>query len=179
VLACGRLWDEAKRLRILDGIARDLPWRVYIAGESTSPEGATIAARQAVGLGQLSADELGLWMQRASIFVHPACYEPFGLSVLEAALAGCALLLANLSSLRELWDEAAVFVDAGDEQALRAALFELIHDRGRRLQLGRAARARAARFSTAAMARAYAELYRELLPQSMSDELSSTEIAAV
>ena len=34
----------------------------------------------------------------------PARYEPFGLSILEAALSGCALVLGDLPSLRELWD---------------------------------------------------------------------------
>ncbi len=31
----------------------------------------------------------------------PARYEPFGLSVLEAALSGCALVLGDIPSLRE------------------------------------------------------------------------------
>ena len=173
VLACGRLWDEAKRLRTLDAIAAELPWRVFIAGEPTSPDGCTAAASAATGLGELSADAIATWMQRASIFVHPASYEPFGLAVLEAALAGCALVLADLPGLRELWGEAAVFVDAGDERELHAALMDLIEHPWRRIRLARAARARATRFSPALMGATYAGLYRELLPQRMPEKFST------
>ena len=177
VLACGRLWDQAKRLRTLDAIATQLPWRVFIAGEPTSPDGCTTAARAATGLGELSADAIATWMQRASIFVHPASYEPFGLAVLEAALAGCALVLADLPTLRELWNEAAVFVDAGDERELRAALVDLIEHPLRRVRLARAARARAAQFSPAAMGTAYAGLYRELLQRHTPEQFPALEAA--
>jgi hypothetical protein len=35
--------------------------------------------------------------------------EPFGLAVLEAAQAGCPLVLSDLPGFRELWDGAALF----------------------------------------------------------------------
>jgi hypothetical protein len=54
-------------------------------------------------LGPLEASELAGWMHRAAIYALPARYEPFGLSALEAAQAGCALVLGDLSSLREVW----------------------------------------------------------------------------
>ena len=37
-------------------------------------------------------------------------FEPFGLAVLEAARAGCALVLSDIATFRELWDGAALFV---------------------------------------------------------------------
>jgi glycogen(starch) synthase len=47
----------------------------------------------------------------------PARYEPFGLSVLEAALSGCALVLGDIASLREVWGGAACYVRPGDSRA--------------------------------------------------------------
>ena len=47
---------------------------------------------------------------RCPIFVSAARYEPFGLAVLEAAQAGCALVLSDIPTFRELWDGAALFV---------------------------------------------------------------------
>ena len=44
----------------------------------------------------------------AAIFARPARYEPFGLAILEAAQAGCALVLGDIPSLRELWADAAL-----------------------------------------------------------------------
>ena len=62
----------------------------------------------------------------------PARYEPFGLSPLEAALAGCALVLGDIPSLREVWGDAALYVRPDDPDALRQAIAALAGDRRRR-----------------------------------------------
>src|SRR4051794_13967530 len=103
ILGAGRIWDKAKNLASLARLAPELEWPVRIAG----PAGAESAAISGPGcelLGELTHDALLREMQRASIFVSPAIYEPFGLSVMEAASAGCALVLANIASFRELWN---------------------------------------------------------------------------
>jgi glycosyltransferase involved in cell wall biosynthesis len=102
------------------------------------------------------------WLGWASIYCLPARYEPFGLSALEAALAGCALVLGDIPSLREVWGDAAVFVPPNEPPALRQALQQLIHDPARRTQLATAARARAARYGPQRMADAYLSAYRHL-----------------
>jgi hypothetical protein len=61
-------------------------------------------------LGELPRDALAARAGAASIYALPARYEPFGLSVLEAALSGCALVLGDIASLRETWGDAAVYV---------------------------------------------------------------------
>ena len=40
----------------------------------------------------------------------------FGFSVLEAALSGCALVLGDIPSLREIWGDAALFVPPDDTE---------------------------------------------------------------
>ena len=101
---------------------------------------------------------------RAAVFAAPARYEPFGLGILEAALSGCALVLGDIASLRELWDGAAEFVDPDDPQALAAALDALAHAPGWCTHLaGRARRRAPRRFRPAAMARRYADEYQRLL----------------
>ena len=64
----------------------------------------------------MPSDELVRSYGDASIFALPARYEPFGLSILEAALSGCALVLGDLPSLRELWTGAAMFVPPDDHK---------------------------------------------------------------
>ena len=59
---------------------------------------------------------------RLRIFAAPALYEPFGLTVLEAAAAGCALVLGDIASLRENWEGAAIFLPPADASAWQAAL---------------------------------------------------------
>jgi glycogen synthase len=162
VLAAGRLWDEAKNLAALDAVAPGLPFPVRVAGEVQHPEGGRARAPHVQSLGTLAPGELAGWMARAAIYALPARYEPFGLSILEAALAGCALVLGDIPSLREVWGEAARFVHPDDEEGLSRALRELMADPTERERLAREARARALTFTPRRMVEAYLELYAAL-----------------
>jgi glycogen(starch) synthase len=163
VLAVGRLWDEAKNISTLADIAESLSWPTYIAGEERIADGGSAPLGGIHRLGVMSPAELGDWYGRASIYALPARYEPFGLSVLEAALSGCALVLGNIPSLREVWNEAAEYVPPNDSAALRGTIERLIDDGPRRAELGRLARQRAAEFTPARMAAEYLTVYRELV----------------
>jgi glycogen synthase len=101
--------------------------------------------------------------QRATIYALPARYEPFGLTALEAALAGCALVLGDIPTLREVWGDAAVFVPPDDHQALADAINGLIADQQRRSSLVAKARDRAQLLNAHRMAEGYMRAYRELL----------------
>jgi glycogen synthase len=168
VLCAGRLWDPGTNVAALDAVADELSWPVLLAGEEEHPDRAHAgrrARRRAHALGRLSPDALGAFYERAAIYALPARYEPFGLSVLEAALSGCALVLGDIPSLRETWSEAAVFVDPESPAVLRATLAGLIERPELRASLGSVARGRALALSPARMAEAYLEAYRELLAE--------------
>jgi glycosyltransferase involved in cell wall biosynthesis len=148
----GRLWDEAKGVAILDAAAARFPGKVRAAGPTVGPNGARLEPRNLTLCGRLDEPALAREYAGAAVFVSPSRYEPFGLSVLEAAQAGCALLLADIPTFRELWGQAAVFVPPGDAGALAAALARLLEDRAGCARLGAQARTRAAAFSPARMA---------------------------
>jgi glycogen synthase len=155
--ATGRLWDRAKNLAMLDAIASELPWRVGIAGERCAielPRSARIDL-----LGVLEQSELASRLSRAAVFIHPARYEPFGIAVVEAACSGCALVLGDLVTLREVWGDAAIYVDPSQPYQLLAAAQQLAGDHATRRELGRRARARARSYRIERSARAYIELY--------------------
>jgi len=159
ILAAGRLWDEAKNAAALARVAPELPWPVLMAGEAP-PDGLAGPVRC---LGRLGRPELHRLMVEAAIFASPARYEPFGLAALEAAHAGCALVLGNLPSLVEVWGDAARFVPPDDAQALRRTLLDLIDDKDALLGLQQAARQRARVFSRRHMREGYLALYRTVL----------------
>jgi glycosyltransferase involved in cell wall biosynthesis len=144
LLAAGRMWDQAKNLALLEAIRPKLDWPLLIAE------------------GQLAREELDEAMARASIFIHPALYEPFGLAVLEAARARCALVLADIPSLRELWEGAAVFCDPRDEKAWLAMLDCVMRHEGRRKSLSEAAAVRAEQFRAGAAVQEYLKVYSAL-----------------
>lgn len=163
VLAAGRLWDAAKNLAALDAAAPGLEWPVEIAGELEHPDGGIATYANVRLLGRLAPAEMARRLGTAGIFAAPARYEPFGLAILEAAAAGCALVLGNISSLRENWDGAALFVDPDNPPSLHDAIHALIANLDERTRLAAAAQCRARRFTMARMARAYAALYHDLM----------------
>jgi glycosyltransferase involved in cell wall biosynthesis len=113
-------------------------------------------------LGRLTPSELAVHMARAAIFALPAKYEPFGLSAVEAALAGCALVLGDIPSLREVWGDAAMFVSPYDDDRLIAAIQTLCRNRSLRSRLSASARTRALELNPTRMGDAYAALYARM-----------------
>jgi glycosyltransferase involved in cell wall biosynthesis len=178
VLAAGRLWDEAKNLAALEAIAPHLPWPVLAAGSVAHPDGGIRSPRCVIPLGELTPHALARHYARATIYALPARYEPFGLSVLEAALAGCALVLGDIQSLREVWGDAAVFVAPENPAALRDALLRLISDVALREELATRARSRALKFTPDRMARGYLSTYAALLsPVGKTTAARATSVA--
>ena len=158
----GRLWDKAKNVRTLDAAAGRLAVPFYAAGPERGPSGDAIELEHARGLGSLGEKEVARWLAARPVFASAAVYEPFGLAVLEAAAAGCPLVLSDIPTFRELWDGAATFVDAMDDKGFAAAIGRIIGDDLLRAQFGAAAKERAARYTPDAMAARMAELYRRL-----------------
>lgn len=163
ILTAGRLWDEAKNVAALARVAGRVGWPVCVAGEDRHPEGGSARLEGLRMLGRLPAAELARWLSRAAVYALPARYEPFGLSALEAALSGCALVLGDIASLREVWGDAALFVSPDDTDALASALRSLTEDSALRGEMAARARARASRYSPACMARGYMAAYSELM----------------
>jgi glycosyltransferase involved in cell wall biosynthesis len=164
VLGAGRLWDEAKNLAALDAAAASIAWPVVVAGDEPELDR---RPRHAWLLGRLSDEELEERFAAASVFAAPARYEPFGLAALEAGLAGCALVLGDIASLREVWGDAALFVDPDDPRALAAAVNRLIDDASLRDEMSRAALQRARAFTPERMAAAYLDAYERLATQAL------------
>ncbi|HVG07627.1 MAG TPA: glycosyltransferase family 4 protein [Thermoanaerobaculia bacterium] len=179
LFSAGRLWDEAKNLEALESVAPRLPWPVFVAGENHHPDGGEARPHHTRLLGRLSQRALAAWLGRASIYVLPARYEPFGLSVLEAALSGCALVLGDIPSLRELWRNRAVFVPPDDPEALEDALVRLIEDPDRRNALAAGARSRAIERTTERMVEGYLAAYGEVLASLGTEEMEKTYPAQV
>jgi len=159
VFTAGRLWDEGKNVATLDAAAAQLDVPFQAAGATHGPNGARIHLPHIDALGELSTARL---FAARPIYASAALYEPFGLSVLEAAQAGCALVLSDIPTHREMWSGAAIFVPAKEDAAFTSALKDLIADPDERQQLGQLAQARAAHYTPERMARGMAEIYARL-----------------
>ncbi len=163
VFSAGRLWDEAKNLQTLCLAASSLSWPVVVAGNDRSPDGHSAVTGYVRHVGCLDRSAMDDWLARASIYALPARYEPFGLSVLEAAAAGCALVLGDIASLRENWSGAALFVPPDNRRALIGAIERLATSPEERYDLAQRAHARSQRFTVEAMTTAYLSAYADVL----------------
>lgn len=155
VLTSGRLWDEGKNVRAFDAAAGLSSLPFLAAGATHGPNGAAVYLTHAETLGQVDEAGLAGLLAQRPIFVSAARYEPFGLSVLEAAQAGCPLVLSDIPTFRELWDGAALFADTPEDIA--AAVTRLAA--GEAKAFGDRARDRTARFTPQATAAAMLGLY--------------------
>ncbi len=162
VLTTGRLWDEVKGTAVLDQTAAliDAPFRA--AGPLTGPHGEGVTLRHLHHLGTLDEPALAAELAGRPICVSAATFEPFGLSVLEAAQAGCPLVLSDIDTFRELWAGAALLVPPRDPHAYAGAVTRIRADPALRTHLSQAARQRAARYTPQAQAGAMAAIYAGL-----------------
>ncbi|WP_404384651.1 glycosyltransferase family 4 protein [Caenispirillum salinarum] len=151
VLAAGRVWDEAKNMAVLGEAAARGPWPLRIAGDAAGPDGEAAPPPGVNTLGRLEPDALAQELAEAAVFCAPSVYEPFGLGPLEAARTGCALVLSDISTFRELWDGAALFVPAREPAAWAEACAALADDAALRRRLAAAALDRARRYTNRAM----------------------------
>jgi glycosyltransferase involved in cell wall biosynthesis len=163
IISAGRVWDKAKNLAVLSSATAGLPWPIKIAGPLHVAQSGDFANPGGCEfLGEIPHTRVLDEMQTAAVFVSPSLYEPFGLSVLEAAHAGCALLLSDIPTFRELWNGAAMFFAADDRGALRRALRSLCDDEFERVRWQRAAVARAQTYTLQTSVSRYRALYISL-----------------
>ena len=159
IFTASRLWDEGKDVATLDRAASRVAAPFQAAGATRGPNGASAEFDRLITLGELSASRLGGVLAARPIFASAALYEPYGLSVLEAAQSGCALVLSDIATHRELWDGAAIFVEPRDDRSFASAIDRLLSDRYERERLGRCASERTRRYTPEQMARSMAEIY--------------------
>lgn len=113
--------------------------------------------------GPVSGEEKRRLLASSGVYVAPNLGgESFGIVVIEAMAAGCAVVASDLSAFVDVTGgEAAVHVPVGDPAALGAAIADLLMDPPRAVSLGEAGRARAQRYDWPVVVDHYRQLYAE------------------
>jgi len=163
IITAAHFWDDGNNLGVMELSAPYLSWPMFMAGQRVDASGTPFPPRNMCALGPLNDTQLDSWLARSSIYAMPARYVTCSMSILRAAVAGCARVLGSVPSLRETWDGAAVFVPPGDRQAVRIALDRLVSEAGRRREFQERARERAASLTRSVMAEAYAKAYQDAI----------------
>jgi glycosyltransferase involved in cell wall biosynthesis len=166
LVTVGRAWDEAKGHAVVDEALELVSeaWTGYLAGELEGPAGQTVRPRRLKALGRLPLRDVRQLLGRSNLYVGASLYEPFGLAPVEAAMAGCALVLSDIGSFRELWGPDALYFPPGDAAGLARVLDGLRRDGSLHHDLRlRALRRAWARFDDRQMTARYIRLYEALL----------------
>ena len=164
VLASSCLGDEAADLATLDQAAALLGAPVHVAGHLARPDGGAPASSHLRRLGMLDAGAMRAAFAGHLIFASAARHEPFGLTVLEAAQSGMALVLADIPAFREIWDGAALFATPGDAAGFARACRFLLDDPRAAALAAAAAMRRAAQFNREGMVAATLAFHHALTP---------------
>lgn len=170
----GRLWDEGKNVALL--LEQNLfpsgnaTMPIYVVGPCDGPQfsGNSVAEKlmnqpEVCFTGELSQAQIAELLSRAGIYIATSYYEPFGLAPLEAALSGCALLMNDIPSFRELWGDAALYFECNDAADLAHKLLYLKENpeiQNKYAQL--AYKTASEQFSTQRMLTEYEHLYQNV-----------------
>lgn len=113
-------------------------------------------------LGRVETDDLPYLYNAARCLIHPAFYEGFGLTPLEAMACGAPVIVSNVSSLPEVVGDAALLVDPKQDEEITVALWRVLTDRDLEASLRMKARQRAASFSWRRAAEQTMDVYRKV-----------------
>ncbi len=161
IFSMGRLWDEAKNIRLLLQASRMIPYPIYIAGERPERKSRDIPDHVHF-TGHLDCCKIAEWLSKAAVYALPVRYEPFGYSFLEAAFSGCALVGGDIPSLREIWKEAMIYVDPDKPAELANTINMLFEQQEKRKELSAAALLAAGQYILERMLENYRDLYNEV-----------------
>lgn len=156
VLAVGTLEPRKNLPRLAEATAR-LGLELRVVGAAGWGD-VRVAGDHVRWLGRVPDEELARLYRGALCLCYPSLYEGFGIPVLEALACGTPVVTSEDTAMADLADGAAELVDPRDVASIAAGVERAL---GRRDDLVRRGRERAARFGWAEAARSTAEVYRE------------------
>lgn len=163
--------EPRKGLDVLLAALADLPPDVHLWVGGDGPQTDELRARhrgdpRIEWLGRLSDEERGARMRGCTVYCSPSVRgESFGMVLLEAMAAGCALVASDLDGHRNVATDGvdALLAPVGDAPALAKALRRVLDDPALRAELVEGGRRRAEELSMDRLARAYIDIYTALV----------------
>jgi phosphatidylinositol alpha-mannosyltransferase len=166
--------EPRKGLEVLLEAVAELPRdvRVWVGGDG--PQSAELRERFAHDpriewLGRITDDEREARMRGCTVYCSPSVRgESFGMVLLEAMAAGCALVASDLEGHRNVATDGrdALLAPVGDSAALAKALRRVLDDDALRKELVAGGRRRADDLSMVHLAERYVAIYEQVIARS-------------
>jgi glycosyltransferase involved in cell wall biosynthesis len=133
VLLCVSRLERQKGVDIAIRALRDIPGaHLVVLGEGPERDALERVARELDVPVYLPGrvPDVAAWLRRASLLVHPARWEGFGLALLEAMLSSLPVVATRVSSIPEVVvdGETGLLVPPDDPEALAAAVKQVLAD---------------------------------------------------
>lgn len=111
-----------------------------------------------------NSEEYIKFFEDSSIFVFPSSHESFGVVLLEAMSAGCAIITSNASGCPEVVGDTAILINPKDPEDIRRGLIKVIENENLRECLGKKARKRVENeFNWEKIAKEYLHIYKKVI----------------
>jgi glycosyltransferase involved in cell wall biosynthesis len=159
----GKNLEAAIRLLLIEP-----DWHLALAGQGPARDDLESFAKS-LGVaervhfvGELTPEQVGIFLRSLDVFVFPSLAESFGLAPVEAAQAGVPVVANDLEVLREVLavkgEPCALFVDVGDTCRFAGAIRSLLTDKALSATLSARGRELSQRYSLDAMVDQFAAL---------------------
>ena len=112
--------------------------------------------------GHVPDEALASLYQHAALFVYPSLYEGFGIPPLEAMSMGCPVILSDIPVFREVFGDAAHYVNPLSAESIRDGIQRVLSDEPYRKELVRKGTERANHYSWEESARRLISLIDDL-----------------
>ncbi len=163
MLTVGTRWPRKNlglALRAVDALPDSLPHKLVLTGKAGWGDEAP--SSRAVVSGFVDNELLCALYSAADLYLAPAHYEGFGITLLEAFMCGCPVL-ANANGAHEEVVGGAARIAAGDQGVWSGAIQEMLKDSAGRSALVAKGRERVKAFSWDKSAAIVEKAYREIL----------------
>lgn len=111
----------------------------------------------------VSNEKLSLLYRKATLFLFPSFYEGFGIPPLEAMASGTPVITSQKTSMQEVCEDAALYVDPHDQASLIEAMRTLLDSSHKREEMMQKGLLQSKKFSWEATAKKHWELFERVV----------------
>jgi len=130
ILAVGSIDPRKNLQRLIDSFLelKLEDYKLLLVGKTSSHFNVKLRAvsQSIIFTGFVSDSDLSVLYKKCEFFIYPSLYEGFGIPPLEAMKNGCAVIVSDIPSLKEVCSDAALYVNPDDNESIKNGILKII-----------------------------------------------------